>query len=116
MSSTEAELYAAVEATKDVVWLRHLLEEIGFPQHHPTKVYVDNESLITLASQFSGNHKRVKHFLVKINFLISMVDDGVVVFEKVDTLLNPADLLTKPLGPREFLPKRQRIVGLQDGI
>ena len=32
LSSTEAEVYAAVEATKDIVFLRAILAELGFPQ------------------------------------------------------------------------------------
>ena len=70
LSSTEAELYAAVEATKDIVFLRAILEELGFPQLIPTTLYVDNLSMITLASKFSGNAKWVKHFLVRINYMI----------------------------------------------
>ena len=50
LSSTEAELYAAVEATKDIIFCRAILAELGFHQRHPTTLYVDNTSLITLAS------------------------------------------------------------------
>ena len=112
LSSTEAELYAAVEATKDTIWFRDLLAEIGFPQSEPTLIWVDNASLITLASEFSGNHKRVKHFLVRLNFLINQVDLKVIVFGKTPTELNIADGLTKPLGPTDFLPKRDSLMGV----
>jgi hypothetical protein len=111
LSSTQSELYAAVEATKDTVWFRDLLEEIGFPQEEPTPVCVDNESLITLASDFSGNHKRVKHFLVRLNFLIDLVDQKVITFVKVHTDVNTVDGLTKPLGPTQFIPKRMQLLG-----
>ena len=47
LSSTEAETYAAVEATKDIVYFRNLLKELGFEQIEPTPLYVDNKSLIT---------------------------------------------------------------------
>ena len=81
LSSTEAELYAAVEATKDIVFLRAILEELGFPQLIPTTLYVDNLSMITLASKFSGNTKRVKHFFVRINYMIEQVANQVVHLE-----------------------------------
>jgi hypothetical protein len=68
LSSTEAELYAAVEATKDIIFCRAILAELGFHQLHPTTLYVDNTSLLTLASKYSGNAKRVRHFLVRLNF------------------------------------------------
>jgi hypothetical protein len=112
LSSTEAELNAAVDAVKDAIWLRDLLTEIGFPQTEPTPIYVDNASLITLASEYSGNHKRVKHFLVRLNFLIEQVSKGVVIFVKVHTDLNTVDALTKPLGPTAMFPKRDSLLGV----
>ena len=112
LSSTEAELYAAVEAIKDIMWFRSLMAEIGFPQTEPTPMYVDNASMIALATAYSGNHKRVKHFLVRLNFLIDAVAAGVVIMEKVDTLVNLADALTKSLGPTEFIPKADGLLGV----
>jgi len=112
LSSTEAELYAAVAAVKDVIWFRTLMAEIGFPQMEPTPIYVDNASLITLASEYSGNHKKVKHFLVPLNFLIDHVNENHIVFRKVPTEVNTSDGLTKPLGPTEFLPKRDLHLGV----
>ena len=111
LSSTEAELNAAVECVKDVVWFRQLMTDLGFPPKEPTKIYVDNASLIVLSTEFSGNHKRVKHFLVRLNFLIDMVENGVVIFEKVSTTRNIVDPLTKPLGPSEFTPKTDDMLG-----
>lgn len=105
LSSTEAELNAAVECAKDIMWFRQLRADIGLPEMEPTVIYVDNASLITLASNYSGNHKRVKHFLVRLNFLIDLVDRQQIRFVKVDTSLNSSDGLTKPLGPMEFNPK-----------
>lgn len=111
LSSTEAELYAAVEAAKDTIWFRELLSEIGFPQTAPTTIWVDNASLITLASEFSGNHKRVKHFLVRLNFLIDQVNLGTIEFQWVHTDSNCVDGLTKPLGPIQQQPKRGLLLG-----
>jgi hypothetical protein len=71
--------------------LRAILEELGFPQLMPTTLYVDNLSMITLASKFSGNTKRVKHFLVRINYMIEQVANQVVHLEYINTLVHPAD-------------------------
>jgi hypothetical protein len=68
LSSTETELHWACEATKDITYFRAILAELGFPQITPTPLYVDNKSLITLAQQFSGDHKRCKHFLARIHY------------------------------------------------
>ena len=70
LSSTESEAYTAVEATKDIIYFRNVLAELGFPIASPSPLLVDNKSLIELATRFSGNHKRVRHFLVRIHFLM----------------------------------------------
>ena len=68
MSSCEAELDCAVDATKTVMWLRNQLEFLGYPQSDPTTLFADNTSMITLASNFSGHSKRMKHSLQKVHF------------------------------------------------
>ena len=111
LSSTEAELYAAVEATKDIVFLRAILEELGYPQLIPTTLYVDNLSMITLASKFSGNAKRVKHFLFRINYMIEHVANEVVHLEYIHTLEHPADACTKSLPRPAFEKLRTMLLG-----
>jgi hypothetical protein len=74
---------------------------------------VDNQSLIALATKFSGSHKRVRHFLSRINYLIQQVDGKIITLDYVDTKLNTADQLTKPLAEPAFLLARQRLMGPQ---
>ena len=111
MSSTEAENGAAVEATKDIMWFRLLLEEIGFPQPAPTIMFADNASMIVLAQDFSGNFKRVKHYAVRINFMIEQVHLKVIEMVHKETELNTADVLTKPLGPTLFVFHAMHLLG-----
>jgi hypothetical protein len=111
LESCEAETDGAVEATKEIIFFRGLMGEIGFPQMEPTLVYADNSSMITLATDFSGNHKRVKHYITRINFLIEQVRERVITFTHVGTKDNVADILTKPLGPVDFLRLRPRLLG-----
>jgi hypothetical protein len=49
------------------------LSELGFQQEEPTVVHEDSASMIALAEAFNGNHKRVKYYMVRINFLIEQV-------------------------------------------
>jgi len=113
LSSTEAELHAACEATKDIVYFRALLDELGFHQATPTPLYVDNKSLITLAQQFSGNHKRCKHCLARINYMIEQVTRHVVKLEHIQGTTLQADLLTKPKARPGFEANRQLMLGPQ---
>jgi len=114
LSSTEAEHSAAVEAAKEIMWFRQLLAELGFPQLEPTPVFADSASMITLAEDYSGNHKRVKHYITRINFLIEQVKAGILQFEHVPTEVNVADILTKPLGPQDFIRLRTYLLGYQE--
>ena len=111
LSSTEAENAAAVEATKEVMWFRQLLGELGFHQVKPTLMFSDSASMIALAEDYSGNHKRVKHFLTRVNFMMEQVRLGCVEFQHVSTVDNVADILTKPLGPVDFVRLRSLLLG-----
>ena len=113
LSATESETYSATETAKDVVYFRNVLEELGFPTIKPTSIKVDNQSLIALATPFSGNHKRVRHFLSRNNYLIEQVDGKVITLDYIDTKLNTADQLTKPLSEPTFVLARQRLMGPQ---
>jgi hypothetical protein len=57
------------EAVKELEWFRLLMDELGFPQTKPNVMFEDNKSTITLATEFSGNMKRTKHFISSINYL-----------------------------------------------
>ena len=58
--------------------MRNLFDQLGFNQDGPTTLYTDNASLVTLATEYSGNHKRVRHFVTRLNWMISKVKDGIV--------------------------------------
>jgi hypothetical protein len=78
LSSTESEINPIVDVSKEIIWFRQLLKELGFPQLEPTPVFEDNESAITLATKWSGNNKRTKHFGIRINFLLEQYNSSVI--------------------------------------
>ena len=47
-STIEAEYVAAAEATKEIVWLRKILEDLQMKQMHPNPLMIDNTSAIKL--------------------------------------------------------------------
>ena len=46
LSSTEAEIQAASIAGTEAVYLRSMLDEMGFPQEEPTELRVDNKGAV----------------------------------------------------------------------
>lgn len=113
LSSTEAENAAAVEATKETLWFRQLLDDLGFHQLEPTVLYADSASMIALAENTGSAHKRVKHYITRVNFMIEQVKKGNIVLKHVSTFDNVADILTKPLGPQDFIRHRTHLLGMQ---
>ena len=99
LSSCESELVGGVEATKTIMWLRDQLEFLGHEQREPTTLFADNTSMITLASNFSGQSKRMKHSLQKVHFMMEQVQNSVVRLAYMRTEDHTADILTKPLPP-----------------
>ena len=50
LSSTEAEFIAAVEAGKEIAWMRNLLTEMGYSViNQPSTLHIDNCSAISVA-------------------------------------------------------------------
>jgi hypothetical protein len=113
LSSTEAEITVMVEATKTAVFFRAILEELGLKQFHPTVIYNDNRSALTLAENYSGNQRRVRHMLPKVNWLMEQCRLLVSRYAHMpDETLHP-DMHTKSLAPVKFIPKRDNLMGLE---
>ena len=113
-SSTQAEVVALSEATKEIMWFRLLLEELGYPQLEPTTVYEDNMSAITLTTEFSGNHKKVKHFIQNIHFILEQYNQQVIELVHISSEDQIADILTKPLGENQFKYLCDKLLGYSD--
>lgn len=94
-STTEAELVAASEGAKEVIWLRKLFSDIAPLRNTPT-VFVDNSAAIKI-SKNPEYHKRTKHIGIRHFFIRERVIEGSLEIQQVATEDQPADLLTKPL-------------------
>ncbi|GBE88168.1 Retrovirus-related Pol polyprotein from transposon TNT 1-94 [Sparassis crispa] len=109
-SSTEAEYMAGAHGTKEAVWLRAFLSEIGQVQKGPTPLLIDNQSAIAL-SKNAAFHERTKHIAVRYHFIREKYDSGEIEPEYVPTGNQVADVLTKGL-PREKHEKFSAGMGL----
>ena len=105
-ASAAAEQQAEAEAEAEAIYVRSLMELMGFEQSAPTPVYVDNQAAETVAKDPVMNngmkHVNRRHYFAKEAQL-----DGEVKFEWVDTKGNLADALTKALA----LPQFQALTG-----
>jgi hypothetical protein len=108
LSSAEAELAAFLTISKEIVWLRRVLADIGFPQSGPTNVYCDNNAAIILASNNIATRPRTKHILRRFNWIRDQVRNQLIKPTRIAGIDNPADFYTKTLSKRLFLKGRDR--------
>lgn len=95
LSTTEAEYIALCEASKEAIWLRGLINELGFDQDQ-VEVHCDSQSAIAL-SRNPVHHEKTKHVDVKYNFVRELVSDKFINVVKIATQHNPSDIFTKVL-------------------
>ncbi len=93
LSTTEAEYVALTEASKEMVWLQGLMKELGMEQGD-AKLYSDSQSAIHLAKN-AAFHSRTKHIDIRYHFIRSLLEEDFFRLEKIHTMDNPADMLTK---------------------
>ena len=116
MSSTSgAEQRALFQLTQEIVFVVGMCEEIRHPIVLPVKIYEDNQSTLLLSTRLTGQLKKSRHFLMLVYYVKEQVERGVISIEYIQSELNVADILTKGVFGRDFVYKRQRILGLQEG-
>ena len=100
LSTTKVEYVAAAEATKEALWLKGLVSELGMNQKSVT-VFCDSQSALCLTKN-QGFHERTKHIDVRFHFIRDIAEQGLVNVSKISTKDNPADMLTKPISKVKF--------------
>jgi hypothetical protein len=68
LSTTEAEFVAAVEAGKEIKWMRGILGEIGYPVTGASTLLIDNQSALSV-SKNPEHHRQMKHLDIKYFWL-----------------------------------------------
>jgi hypothetical protein len=96
LSTTEAEYISAVSAGQEIMWLRTLFTEMGYPSTTSSSLHLDNQSAIKVAKN-PEHHGRMKHLDLRHFWLRDTVKSGTISVHYTPTAFMPADILTKPL-------------------
>jgi hypothetical protein len=80
--------------TKEIVWLRWLLADMGISFSHPTPMYCDNQSSIQIAHN-SVFHERTKHIEIDCHLTRHHLKHGTIALPLVPSFLQIADFFTK---------------------
>ena len=116
LSTTEAEYTGLSYSLSEAIPLMELLKEmrkkgIDVIDHKVKvhfKVFEDNSGAIEMAVVHKWR-PRTKHLSTKLHHFRSYVNSGEVSVHKIDTSLQPADVLTKPLNS-ELLQRHQKTI------
>lgn len=108
LSTTEAEFMAACAATKEAMWLRQLLSDLGVFRQKSVCINIDNQSAINVIKN-SEFHKRCKHIDIKYNFIKEKYHDNIISLNYVHTNNQYADVFTKALSKDKFIFMRKSI-------
>jgi len=118
LSSTESEYTGISYALRDAIPIISLFKEMlseGIPIDATAarvhcRVFEDNTGALEIA-KVAKFRPRTKHLNCRLHHFRSYVDNGEISIHKIDTLEQPADLLTKPLNEDAVAKFRKMIMG-----
>ena len=100
-STTEAEFVAMAESVKEAIWLRRLLQSLGFPSQVPTPIFSDNQGAIQLVKN-PKFHKRTKHIETKYYLIREKYERKEIDVFYIHTKQQIVGLLTEALTRESF--------------
>ncbi|GJT26093.1 retrovirus-related pol polyprotein from transposon TNT 1-94 [Tanacetum coccineum] len=100
ISTTEAEYVSAEKACQQALWMKQALIDYDV-RLDDVPIMCDNKGVIDL-SKNPVQHSRTKHIEIRHHFLRDNVQKGHISIEKVSSVDNIADILTKPLKRESF--------------
>ena len=100
-SSAEAEYRSIAAVTHELIWLKRLLANLGVEHTTPMAVFCDSKSAIYIATN-SVFHERTKHIELDLHFVWDEVLSRNIKLHHINTTLQLADILTKPIGRDGF--------------
>ncbi len=107
LSSTEAEYMSLCDTSRQLVWIRSLLSELGI-NLAPIPLCGDNQGSIFLSSN-PVQEKRIKHIDLRHHYIHEVICDKKIELFFIEGAENPADLFTKNLGRIKFLKFREQL-------
>jgi hypothetical protein len=112
LSSAESEYIALTEVAKEVRWVQQWVNEV-LGILIPGTIKCDNRAAILLTAA-DTIHERTKHFDLKIHFIREQVKAGNITLEWVQSQMQHADILTKPLDSATFIRLRDSIMRTEE--
>ena len=101
LSSIEAQYIGVANVRKEIIWLQHLLLEIGFSQPFPTSLYYTNQSFLSLTKNpYYYDHSI--HIELWYHFLCEKLENNKIAFEFTPTQYMSANIFNKALSKTKY--------------
>ena len=110
LSLTEAESTAAAEAGKTILYLQSILQELGYPQHTATTLFIDNCGALYMANAKQPT-RQTCHMETKIFVIQDWIKEEQLVLAPINTKYNAVDHFSKPLGRIKFYKQTDILMG-----
>ncbi|WVZ10601.1 hypothetical protein V8G54_015131 [Vigna mungo] len=107
-STSEAEYVVVAAVVNQTVWIRKIMADLHIEQEDSTKIFVDNQAVISIANN-PVFHGKTKNFKIKLFFLREVQREGQVKLVYCITENQVADILTKALPKSRFEFLRQKL-------
>ena len=95
-SSTVAEFCAMSKGIDEVMWIKHMLDDLQIPYHKPIILRCDNKSAISIAHD-PVYHDQMKHVNIDRFYIQEQLEQGLLKTEHVISEEQCADIFTKGL-------------------
>ena len=100
-SSAEEEFRGMTLRLCEALWLRLLLQDLGYLSRQPIRLFCDNKATCDIAHN-PVQHDRTKHVKVDRFFIKEKLDDKIVELPKIRSEDQLADILTKAFSSQVF--------------
>ena len=101
LSSAEAEYRSMTHTSSEMLWVRSLLQELGFPVQEAMPMYCDNQAAIFISNNPTF-HERTKHIEIDCHAIRDRVLAGLISTPHVGTTNQLADIFTKGLSTTSY--------------
>lgn len=112
LSRAEAEFRGMAKGLCELLWLKELFKEIGYPSGTTMRLFCVNKAAIEIA-QYLVQHDRKKHVEVDRHFIKEKLDAKIVQFPYLKSEEQLGDILTKAVSSKVFRSSLD-MLGIED--
>ena len=100
LSTTKAEYIAITKASKELLWMKKFLQELGLQQERYL-LYCDSQSAIHLRKNPTF-HSKSKHIDMRYHWIHDALEKKLFCLKKIHTDENGSDMMTKPIPTKKL--------------